>query len=817
MASLHKHIISSPASLVLDALHGVASANPNAAVDDQHKVIYIAQPDRSRVALISGGGAGHEPAHSGFVAAVCGDVFASPNANQVKRALQLVDNDKGCYTGDILNFGLAREQYCAANPSKANALKFVIVGDDVSVGKTQGEIVGRRGLAGTVLVYKIAGALANKGASLDQVHAVAQFVADRTGTIAVGLEHCHVPGAGPAESHLKHDEIEVGMGIHNEPGHSRVRPIPPLHTLVDKLLGYLFATTESDPEHAFLPWPKDKSTAKCVLLVNNLGGLSSLELGSVANAVLEKVREAGVSVERLLVGTYMTSLNMPGFSVTLVLLPSNDRGPAITDVILSLLDAPAKTPAWTWTSSSPPGSAKQLSPPSKSESANANEGGNKVSSRFVDAVRRACDALIRAEPNITQMDQIAGDGDCGTTLKAGAEAILGVLSDKSFTSSGVAGSIGKISAILSDAMGGTSGALYSIYLSALAQGLQNASAEPTRAEYASAATFALDRLYTYTRARPPSRTLVDPLEAFVKSLRDEDVGLDQAFAAAHLAAENTKNLPARAGRAAYVEAETVKGICDPGAWGVRCLLQGLFNKASYLAKDPSLACLKISSTLSGVPNEVQVTSRKRAREGADLPKAGSRPLFSGGFSIQTHHPPCTSPTKLAMHTVARTSSPSPMQHSYLSYHHAPPAAYAGTPQSFSTPGESLTPSYPFPPPTSPGFNASMPSYMGPRVEPAPRTPARGCLKPPTKEFATTPDAYLDPTVVPLPSKDGATASRRRPNMKLEHLPSAIARIQLAEGVEQLATSSGVAGKCKARVPTPYVKSDKDSWLSDADD
>ncbi|KAG9100894.1 hypothetical protein FRC06_003575 [Ceratobasidium sp. 370] len=170
-----------------------------------------------------------------------------------------------------------------------------------------------------------------------------------------------------------------------------------------------------------------------------------------------------------------------------------------------------------------------------------------------------------------------------------------------------------------------------------------------------------------------------------------------------------------------------------------------------------------------------------------------------------------------MHTVARTSSPSPMQH-YHSYHHAPPAAYAGTPQSFLTPGEPLTPSYPFPPPTSPGLN-STPSYVGPRVEPAPSTPARGCLKPPTKEFATTPDAHLDPAPAPLPSKDSATASRRRPNMKLERLPSsAITRIQLAEGVEQLATSSGVAaGKCKTRVPTPYVKSDKDSWLSDADE
>ncbi|QRV73972.1 dihydroxyacetone kinase [Ceratobasidium sp. AG-Ba] len=704
MTSLHKHIVSSPGTLVLEALHGVASANPNASVDDQHKVIYIAQPDRSKVALISGGGAGHEPAHSGFVgegmltAAVCGDVFASPNANQVKRALQLVENDKGIlmvvksYTGDILNFGLAREQYCASNPSKAKSLKFVIVGDDVSVGKTQGEIVGRRGLAGTVLVYKIAGALANKGASLDQVHAVAQFVADRTGTIAVGLEHCHVPGSGHAESHLKNDEIEVGMGIHNEPGHSRLRPIPSLSSLVDKLLGYLFATPESDPDRAFLPWPNDKSTAKCVLLVNNLGGLSSLELGSVANCVLEKVREAGVGVERILVGTYMTSLNMPGFSITLLLLPYDDQGPATTDVLLSSLDAPAKTPAWAWTSSTPPGNTKHPSAPAKSEPAGTNEGGGNVPAEFVSAIRRACEALIRAEPDITQMDQIAGDGDCGTTLKSGAEAVLGALESQSFTLSGVAGSISQISAVVGDAMGGTSGALYSIYLSALAQGLQSVSAEPTRAEYASAAVFALDRLYTYTRARPPSRTLVDPLEAFIKSLNDENLDLGQAFDAAHHAAENTKQLTARAGRAAYVEAETVKGVCDPGAWG---------------------------------------------------------------------------------------------------------------------------------PPMSSSSNPSTPGYNSPRVEPAPSTPARGCLKAPTKEFTVTPDAYRDPTPTPPPSKNGASASRRRPNMKLERLPSsAIARIQLAEGVEHPATGSAgstPSGKCKTRVPTPYVKSDKGAWLSENDE
>ncbi|KDN47109.1 hypothetical protein RSAG8_03886, partial [Rhizoctonia solani AG-8 WAC10335] len=506
MATLHKHILSSPSSLVVDALVGVSAANPNATVDKQHKVLYLVEPDRSRVAIISGGGAGHEPAHSGFVgegmltAAVCGDVFASPNANQVKRALELVENDKGTlmvvksYTGDILNFGLAREQYCAVNPSKIHSLKFVVVGDDVSVGKKQGEIVGRRGLAGTVLVYKIAGALAQRGASLEDVHRIAQFVADRLGTIAVGLEHCHVPGTEPGSTHLKDDEIEVGMGIHNESGHSRIRPIPALPDLVDKLLGYLFATPETDEDRAFLPWPKKGASRNCVLLVNNLGGLSALELSSAAKTIAETIGKSGVNIERMLVGTYMVDISK------------------YARVFCHTTPAPT--------------------------------------------------------------------ADRGTTLKAGAEAVLDTLNKPDFGSYGAVGFISQIGQIVGDAMGGTSGALYSIYLSALAQGLQGNLGEPTRAQYAEAAAFALGRLYTYTRARPPSRTLVDPLATFVESLKDPGINLDQAFEAAQRAAEDTKNLPARVGRAAYVNAEAVKGTRDPGAWGIRCLLQGLLKGTS---------------------------------------------------------------------------------------------------------------------------------------------------------------------------------------------------------------------------------------------
>ncbi|KAG8902809.1 Dihydroxyacetone kinase 2, partial [Tulasnella sp. 408] len=215
----HKHLTNDPATLVVDSLKGLCLLNPHVCVDEKYKVLYKRSPPQDQVSLISGGGSGHEPAHAGFVgdgmlsAAVCGNIFASPNAAQIRRAIELVGNPKGTlivvknYTGDALNFGLASEQYKAAGGK--GDVRVLIVGDDVAVGRTQGGLVGRRGLAGTILVYKIASALSRSGASLDEVEAVGKQVAENIGTIGVGLEHCHVPGTEEAESHLGADEIEL--------------------------------------------------------------------------------------------------------------------------------------------------------------------------------------------------------------------------------------------------------------------------------------------------------------------------------------------------------------------------------------------------------------------------------------------------------------------------------------------------------------------------------------------------------------------------------------------------------------------------------
>ncbi|KAF8891150.1 Dak1 domain-containing protein [Mucidula mucida] len=573
--SLQKHLLNSSSTLVSESLQGLCAVNDQLAYDPSSQVVYKAKRDATKVSIICGGGSGHEPSHAGFVgegmltAAVCGNVFASPNASQVRRGIDLVENDAGNYTGDVLNFGLAKEQY-AAESKNPNAAKFLVVGDDVAVGKTQGGIVGRRGLAGVVLVYKIAGALAARGANLDEVYSAAEYVASRIGTIGVGLEHCHVPGtATSSEAHLAADEIEIGLGIHNESGIKRVKPVPQLKALAPQLLDFIMS--QEDKERAFLPFKGDGED-EVVLLVNNLGGLSELEVGGVVNAISGELKNRKTKIARVISGTFMTSLNMPGFSVSLVLLPrAGDKSPKSAADILSLLDAKADTPGWKWTSSKVP-NASFTTPPSADKPAAASSKGSLAAAdpkSFIAALTRACKAVAENEPEITRMDTIAGDGDCGLTLKAGAEGVMSEVESGNIKGADIIGDVVVIAKVAEKAMGGTSGALYSIFMSALAQGLKaNATGDVVTDEiWKKALVDALAKLYTYTRARPPSRTLIDPLAAFVENL-------GQGFPAL---SRHTKDVEAKAGRSAYVDSSllTKERVADPGAWGVKVILQAL--------------------------------------------------------------------------------------------------------------------------------------------------------------------------------------------------------------------------------------------------
>ncbi|KAJ3013248.1 Dihydroxyacetone kinase 2 [Thoreauomyces humboldtii] len=593
-----KHVINGARDLVNESLTGLSRLNPALSIDQDARVAYLTTINQDRVALISGGGSGHEPAHAGFVgdgvlsAAVCGNVFASPNVGQIRKAIHHVKNKKGTlavvkqYTGDVLLFGLAKEQHNVTSPEYP--LRMTIVGDDVAVPRTQGSLVGRRGLAGTVLVYKIASAVASTGADVDEVHAMAEYIATRVGTIGVGLNHCHVPGTEiSADNHLKDDEVEIGMGIHNESGISKEK-LTSSAELIKKMLAYV--TDINDVERAFLPFKHDGND-EVVLLVNNLGGISELEMSAIANDAVKALTEQNITVERLLVGTFMTSLNLPGFSLTLLLLPRAGEAYKATKII-KLLDADATAPGWGFAAKSKPGQPEKSATDKHVNGVNGVNGTIKNGAApikftnfpaFETAVLAAAENVIKAEAEITRYDTIAGDGDCGLTLKAGAEGVSDLFKHSKIDKNDAVTAVLQIAAVVEKTMDGTSGALYSIWMNALAAGLakgakQINSTEATPEVTAIALSHALETLFTYTPARIPSRTLVDPLQAFTEVFAASK-GADFAGAvqAATQAAEKTKDMVAKVGRAAYVGREELQKaqVPDPGAWGVVKLLQGL--------------------------------------------------------------------------------------------------------------------------------------------------------------------------------------------------------------------------------------------------
>ncbi|KAG9026835.1 Dihydroxyacetone kinase 2 [Tulasnella sp. JGI-2019a] len=596
-----KHLCDNHADLVVDSLKGLCASNPSVGLDEEYKVLYNREVNPKHVSVICGGGSGHEPAHAGMVgdgllaAAVCGNIYASPNVAQIRRAIELVGSGPGGallvvknYTGDVLNFGLASEQ-AKASGAKAD-VRVVIVGDDVSVGRTQGGLVGRRGLAGTVLVYKIAAALARSGASLSAVEAAGKQVAENVATIGVGLEHCHVPGTGPTEAHLAADEVELGMGIHNEPGFQRIRPAPPLTELMDQMMKLL--TSTDDKERSFLPFKHD-GTDEVVLLVNNLGGISELEMGAVAGKASKWFGSHKIKVQRMLVGTYMTSLNMPGVSVTVLLLPRDQPDTATAHTclhakdLIALLDEPANAPGWRWHARSEARSSldpAHVVTSSISTRVHEHQLTPADQGSFLQAIKRAAEALVAAEPRITRMDQIVGDGDAGLTLKAGAEGVLLALNKNDIKGENVISDLLAIADVVEKSMGGTSGALYSIFLSGLVKALRNGvspDASVMTAEiWVTSTKEALGTLMKYTRARPPSRTLMDPLTAFVQQLPQ---GLSAASQAARDAANETKSMAAKAGRSAYLDQKELAGgdTPDPGAWGVAILVTALEGDVEF--------------------------------------------------------------------------------------------------------------------------------------------------------------------------------------------------------------------------------------------
>lgn len=327
-----KKFINDPAGVLAEALAGVAAAHPDLRVDHVNRVIYRAESTRpGKVALISGGGSGHEPLHGGFVgpgmldAACAGEVFTSPTPDQMLEATKVVDAGAGVlhivknYTGDVLNFEMAAELAEADGVRVAS----VVVNDDVAV-EDSTWTAGRRGVGTTVLLEKIVGAAAEEGYDLDAVLALAQRVNAAGRSMGVALTSCTVPAAGKPTFELPDDEMEVGVGIHGEPGRHRV----PLATAKE------IAAMLVDPIVHDLDF-----SGPAIVMLNGLGGTPLIELYLMYGQVVPLLEAAGVRVERSLVGNYITSLDMAGCSLTVL---------RADDELLRLWDAPVRTPGLRW-------------------------------------------------------------------------------------------------------------------------------------------------------------------------------------------------------------------------------------------------------------------------------------------------------------------------------------------------------------------------------------------------------------------------------------------------------------------------------------
>lgn len=327
-----KKLISTPETVVADALRGLALAHSGVRVDHERRIVYRSEPkDYGTVALVSGGGSGHEPLHTGYVgfgmldAAVAGDVFTSPTPDQIHAATIAVDRGAGVlhivknYTGDVMNFEMAAELAQAARID----VRAVVVADDVAVADSL-YTAGRRGTGTTVLLEKIVGAAAEQGHDLDTVHALAERIAASGRSMGIALSGATVPAAGSPTFELADDEIEWGVGIHGEPGRER-QPLAPMPELAERLVGPLVADA--------LP------AGDAIVMLSGLGATPLIELYGMLAEVAALLEAVGVRLARVVVGETITALDMAGCLLTV--LPVDAE-------LLAYWDAPVETPAMRW-------------------------------------------------------------------------------------------------------------------------------------------------------------------------------------------------------------------------------------------------------------------------------------------------------------------------------------------------------------------------------------------------------------------------------------------------------------------------------------
>lgn len=551
-----KKLINAPRQVVEEMTQGMLAAYPDLARVSGYTVLVRADAAAVRerqVALVSGGGSGHEPAHAGYVgpgmlsAAVAGEVFTSPSSDSVLAAIRAVAGAPGVllivknYTGDRLNFGLAAEMARA----EGIAVEVVVVADDVALAATL-ERETARGIAGTVLVHKVAGAAAAEGQSLSEVARVARETSAAVASMGVSLSAGTVPAIGKPGFTLEETEVELGLGIHGEPGAERVR-MDGADGLTDRLV-------EDIAKVRHLQAGDD-----VVLLINNLGASTTMELAIVARRAVSNLRSRNVNVKRVLMGTFLSSLEMSGVSISLL---------RVDEERLRLLDSATGAPAWPNVSGAEPTAVEERTIAVRSHAAVTRSRGGEKDKRVVKAVEAACEALLNAREQLTELDRVVGDGDLGITLGRGAEAVLEAL--PGYPGGEASDLLYGIGETLQQVLGGSSGPLYGVLFLRAASSLQG-KGSGDMAAWAAAFGEACEAVSEMGGARVGDRTMLDALVPFAETLRREAVRgmpvratLDASVSAAEDGARATADLMPRRGRSSYL-GERALGHADPGA------------------------------------------------------------------------------------------------------------------------------------------------------------------------------------------------------------------------------------------------------------
>lgn len=463
-------------------------------------------------------------------------------------------------------------------------VELVVVGDDVSVPHSRGKMVGRRCLAGITLICKIMGAGSEADMGFQDLVKLGRSASANMASVCMALDHCHVPGRSGEFAQIPAGRIEIGLGLHNETGVFNIEQ-PSAEDLIKQMLDLML--DQEDPERAFV---KFKKGDRLVLLINNQGGMSPLEMGAVADETLQQLEGRGIVPERIFNGVFMGSMNMPGISLSLLNLSNIESETGVTaDRLIELIDAPHTSVAWPATEHIYQNLPKSLAsrkrhdqyidvPEEKKETAPT---GPKipVDAKIIQAaLSGSAQDVVDLEPDLTKWDTIVGDGDCGETCENGGKAVLKAVKEGLGADGDLVHLFRELTDIIDEACGGTLGAIFSIFLAGCTTSLmETAPSNPTvnGQFFGKVVTQALDTLGQRTAARVGHRTVMDAMIPWAEALAATG-SAEEAAKAARKGGEATKTMTAKLGRAAYVgDREDVGMPPDPGAMAFVAVAEGI--------------------------------------------------------------------------------------------------------------------------------------------------------------------------------------------------------------------------------------------------